>query len=833
MILYATNRFPGDGSTTSYEFNFVGKYIDRTHVKVYQEDDETKERIPVPITDSNFLNDTTLKDLPVTPVGSTLVIYRDTPKAPLVDFVNGSRFTAHNMDLVARQGLFVATESLGYGVAGGPGYSLPLPTPEANKLLGWDGSGNALVNYDKSSGGGLPLPTPEANKLLGWNGAGTALVNYANPSGNLSAYVTKTQLADISGASMVGILNGSTPSTVAAVISSLRSDIAANLINVTTDAAFNSLVLTGALASDHFYVVTDTQKVYFATGPSAYFLVASDSGGGGGGTVSGYTKVVMIGDSMIAQQPLFGSSWPTLWAERMATVGAKVDMHNLAIGGWTFNKALTLMPYAQGTKTMVQAAIDLNPDVVFVQLGANDAVLNIEGRSLSQVQNDAAQVFQQLRTALPNATIVYIGEIMYDSVMFPNPGSTLKNKGVCPYMMQRRTSGILQDCYAQEILDDSVSATTRSNVANWVALDSYVSGLSTVNTHFRVNQWRATRLGGCGPDGVHLTQAGNLLLAAYALRACAENATLRARWPLINQNWYNSWSHPDTLFSDALTASGDGWVETNNPASEFVLTALGDYRTMTPATWYLPSKGVFRVGSTNHPADPTYPTYWSLTGGPPLTGVQLSMNGAAFTAVDASQMTDALGNRISFANGAALPPGTAVLRWKCGDEVYGPITITTTAYTGGGSGPAPHLEVFSTSSQSIPYMSITTVSMSTAKVNRGGGTWSGTAYTVPMTGRYQVSFTANFEQASYNAWCQVLIFVGATCQGEGGVGSGAASSGTWMGSSASVTLDLTAGQSVSFRVMHGEGGGSIGAPRNLITGSRNRSTSATISYLGA
>ena len=97
-----------------------------------------------------------------------------------------------------------------------------------------------------------------------------------------------------------------------------------------------------------------------------------------------------------------------------------------------------------------------------------------------------------------------------------------------------------------------------------------------------------------------------------------------------------------------------------------------------------------------------------------------------------------------------------------------------------------------------------------------------------MTGRYQVSFTANFDQASYNVWCQAWIYVDETCRGEGGVSSGAGGSGTWMGSSASVTLSLTAGQYVSFRVLQGNTG-----TRNLIAGSRNRSTSATISYLGA
>lgn len=115
MALLATNRFAGDGTTTSYEFNFVGKYINRAHVKVYQEDNVTKARTYVSINDSNFLNDTTLRGLPVTPVGSTLVIYRETPKPPLVDFVNGSRFTEYNMDLVARQGLFVAMEAMDAG----------------------------------------------------------------------------------------------------------------------------------------------------------------------------------------------------------------------------------------------------------------------------------------------------------------------------------------------------------------------------------------------------------------------------------------------------------------------------------------------------------------------------------------------------------------------------------------------------------------------------------------------------------------------------------------------------------------------------------------------
>lgn len=108
-MLYATNRFPGDGVTTTYEISFVGGYLDRSHVKAYIEGADLSRTV-VPITNSNFVGPFTIGSLPVVPDGSTLVIYRDTPKAPLVDFVNGSRLTEHNLDTASQQGLLVAAE---------------------------------------------------------------------------------------------------------------------------------------------------------------------------------------------------------------------------------------------------------------------------------------------------------------------------------------------------------------------------------------------------------------------------------------------------------------------------------------------------------------------------------------------------------------------------------------------------------------------------------------------------------------------------------------------------------------------------------------------------
>lgn len=108
-MLYATNRFPGDGMTTQYEISFVGGYLDRTHVKAHI---EGAGPIPTPVTlrPDNFLGPYTIGGLAPVPVGATLVIYRDTPKAPLVDFVNGSRFTEATLDTATRQGAFIAVE---------------------------------------------------------------------------------------------------------------------------------------------------------------------------------------------------------------------------------------------------------------------------------------------------------------------------------------------------------------------------------------------------------------------------------------------------------------------------------------------------------------------------------------------------------------------------------------------------------------------------------------------------------------------------------------------------------------------------------------------------
>ena len=229
MALYATNRFPGDGTTTSYEFNFVGKYIDRTHVKVYQEDNATKVRTYVSINDSNFLNDTTLRSLPVTPVGSTLVIYRDTPKPPIVDFVNGSRFTEYNLDLVARQGLFVAMEALDAGDSDARQRLLDAITVVGGLVDG------ATAAVSDATAAALAAATSASNAAAAATAAGTAKT--AAEAAKTAAETAKTAAETASTNAQTSVTAAATSATNAATSASTANTRATAANTSATNAA--------------------------------------------------------------------------------------------------------------------------------------------------------------------------------------------------------------------------------------------------------------------------------------------------------------------------------------------------------------------------------------------------------------------------------------------------------------------------------------------------------------------------------------------------------------------------------------------------------------------
>jgi hypothetical protein len=114
-VYYSRVEIPGDGVTTQHEFNFAGGYIDRAHVKA-QVTSALGVVTPVAIVDAMFVSDYVIDLGVAAPVGSTLLIYRETPRdAPIVDFAGGSRITEANLDTMTRQAIFAVAEAFDLG----------------------------------------------------------------------------------------------------------------------------------------------------------------------------------------------------------------------------------------------------------------------------------------------------------------------------------------------------------------------------------------------------------------------------------------------------------------------------------------------------------------------------------------------------------------------------------------------------------------------------------------------------------------------------------------------------------------------------------------------
>lgn len=102
MVYYA-----GDGGDT-FEINFEGGYINKSHVKAYKTNDGDRTRVDLTLT---FITESRVKTNEAVPVGWTVLIYRDTPKAlPLAAFVDGAVITALNLDRNAKQAVFSVAE---------------------------------------------------------------------------------------------------------------------------------------------------------------------------------------------------------------------------------------------------------------------------------------------------------------------------------------------------------------------------------------------------------------------------------------------------------------------------------------------------------------------------------------------------------------------------------------------------------------------------------------------------------------------------------------------------------------------------------------------------
>lgn len=157
---YSINNYLSDGVQSVYEISFAGGYLSRDHVKAFYRYGDIRQELGLV-----WINDFTVQTVPTAPSGSTLVIYRDTPKdRPIADFSDGAVVTEANLDINAMQAVFIAAEAWDRANGGliadiGDEYALRLSYPigrisgdalsNAMKVIGLDADGQpTLFNRD-------------------------------------------------------------------------------------------------------------------------------------------------------------------------------------------------------------------------------------------------------------------------------------------------------------------------------------------------------------------------------------------------------------------------------------------------------------------------------------------------------------------------------------------------------------------------------------------------------------------------------------------------------------------------------------------------------------
>lgn len=869
MTLPATNRragpFAGDSDQTDFPFSF--KIFAATDIAVAVVNFAGVETVLTYGTDYNVTVNSNQDSSPggsVTypltgsplPAGSSLVVYGALPYDQPLDLPTGGNFSPlaieneHDRTVMQIQQLREVTDrSLRVPVTSDS--STELPTPEEGTVLGWDSDGN-IANlsgadlagdlvyvdwiYETFAGDGatttftlLEDPGVIANTLVSVDGllqaptldytlGGNVLtfttapadeavivVRYAQAVGQTVVMQTLHRITATAGQTTFTIGGGYLPGqgALAVYVNGLRVD-GAGIDYTETDA--NTVTFTSGLSA----------------GDVAVFVAGTEAlGGGSGSGTSGALRIVVVGDSLSATNGMTNDSWPALLETRLNSLGMNVEVLNLALNGWTFNKANTTVSY--GTQTVLARAVALRPDIVIAALGAADAVLNVEARNQTQIRSDAATFFSSLKAALPNVATVYAREVMFDEALFPSAAS-LKNKAVSPYFQKAKSSGILANCYCSEILDDAIDSTQQTKFTSWVSFDGYVSGLADVDATMDLPYFKAARLGLTGVDGLHLNDMGqHYVVGAIIDGLRAATATLAPYLDRLGDQNYVPWNDPDYVFDAFLTPSGDGYVAASYDSQVYQLSKHGGlWGQIQPDTWHFPSKATARIGNEDGtvPADSLNLVWWQVVNARPNTEVEVSVNGAAFA--PSGMTTDAYGSAFFPAIAGQLAAGSYELRYRAANEVFGPFAVTLIAAT------EPTFYGRNVGTTNATGGSDTYTKVLFDEQGSNGGWDSGAStYTAPRAGRYQVSSNVALEDLPSNGAIMASIYVNGSRRFEGPLmynGSGATAVIS-AGVSAGVWLDED--DTVEIYVYQ-----YLGGVLNTTPGAATASTWLTIDWLG-
>lgn len=331
-------------------------------------------------------------------------------------------------------------------------------------------------------------------------------------------------------------------------------------------------------------------------------------------------RIVVLGDSLTTF-PAYNKCWPAHLGAHLVACGIDTEVHTIGQNGFTFAQAVSETIF--NSQNAVNRTIALNPRLVIVSLGYNDALVN--GTAAATVQSNAQTVFQALRAGLPTATILYASQVPWDSVKFPTI-ATAKNYGILPFLQPRESdAGVKQDPlsfpgsnYTNNFYGDTILASASTRLNNWFTADTgirgnmhtWVGGLGVAADYtISLHLWRAFRLG-LGNDSLHLKEIGQEFITGYALQHLRTNAAIQAQRPELAPMAELSTvdTRPDELWAYMLTDPGGTADYTYN------YTVNGNFFTywcelrahdwqVNLVSWYRPNKILWIIDADDNSFD--------------------------------------------------------------------------------------------------------------------------------------------------------------------------------------------------------------------------------------
>lgn len=260
-------------------------------------------------------------------------------------------------------------------------------------------------------------------------------------------------------------------------------------------------------------------------------LRLSDIAGGSSGT----KKIAVLG----ASETVF--AWSQTWVDHMshAFQSEGIDLQVFHTGAGAINHDLALnSPDSLTGQTRVELTNARSPDLIIVELGLNDAILAVGGRTQAQMIADATALYANLRTNNPNAIICYSRLVPYDEDQHSAlPVTSIKKKYCVPYMHEYSSKTGETDLRTSEYaeLEQIISSTMQDRLTNWKALDTAIRALSQLDVAISTNYFRPARLGLTSHDRVHPNSQGHYFIMSEVWKEFQTNTILRTAIPELTE----------------------------------------------------------------------------------------------------------------------------------------------------------------------------------------------------------------------------------------------------------------------------------------------------------